>query len=184
MLTLETERLLLRPASRADLDAVQTWAADAENVKYMSWGPNTRQETWNFLVECEAAALETPRMKYDFVAVLKETGRVIGSCGVYLEKNGSTGMLGWILHREFHGLGLGTELARALVAFGFEQLGLHRIYAYCYADNRASSRVMEKAGLRREGRSVKSELLRNSSPDDWRDIDWYAILKEEYFHDR
>ena len=183
MSTPETPRLVLRQAVRADLDAFQTWAADAENVKYMSWGPNSREDTWSFLTECESAMSASPRMKYDFVAVLRETGRIIGSCGIYLD-DARTAMLGWILHRDFHGMGLGTEISRALVKFGFEELGLHRMYANCYAENRASSRIMEKAGMRHEGRCVKSTLLRNSAPDDWRDIDWYAILKEEYFNDR
>lgn len=181
MPTLETERLTLRQAVRADLEAFQTWAAVPDNVKYMSWGPNSSADTWNFLLDCEKQAEIRPRLRYDFVIVFKESGRVIGSCGIYLDGDRQTGEVGWILHRDFHSRGLGGEVSRALVKFGFEQLGLHRIFAYCYAENRASSRIMEKAGMRFEGRSVKSRRLRNSAPEDWRDIDWYAILKEEYF---
>jgi len=50
------------------------------------------------------------------------------------------------------GHGYATEAARAIVAFGFDTLGLHRIAATCVADNAASAHVLEKIGFRREGR--------------------------------
>jgi RimJ/RimL family protein N-acetyltransferase len=68
----------------------------------------------------------------------------------------------------------------ALLAFGFGQLGLHRVWAFCLAENKASWRVMERAGLRREG------VLRNNVrlQRRWWDTAVYAILEGEWAHQR
>jgi len=89
-------------------------------------------------------------------------------------------MLGWILHRDFWKQGYGTELCAELIRFGFEELGLHRIYATCYAENYGSYRVMERNNMRREALFKAYRKGRPADDKQWYDELVYAILKEEW----
>jgi RimJ/RimL family protein N-acetyltransferase len=74
-------------------------------------------------------------------------------------------------------MGYATEAARAVVEFGFATLGLHRIHAHYFAENKASGRVLEKFGMRHEGR------LRNHFRK-WNrfiDVENCGMLAEEFF---
>jgi ribosomal-protein-alanine N-acetyltransferase len=180
MIILETRRMLLRPFSSGDFDAVHSYASSPENVKYMIWGPNNEQATKIFLAECEKKWAEEPVSEYEFAIVLKETGNVIGGCGIYLNKERYEAMLGWILHRDYWKRGLMPEAASALLGFGFGKLGLHRIYAICNAENYGSYRVMEKIGMRREAHFIKNRYGRAGEAEKWYDEYHYAILSEEW----
>jgi len=76
------------------------------------------------------------------------------------------------IYRDFWGRGFGTEALQGMVRFGFEIIGLHRIVAYCDADNQASKRMMEKAGMNLESR-FRKDRMRNGQ---WADGLGYAIL--------
>ncbi len=138
--TLETKRLILRPLSIDDLAAVHSWASNPANTRYMAWGPNTKEQTRVFLGSVKPCK--------DYAVVLKESGSVIGSCGIYPDDNGNTAELGWILHIEHWKQGYGTELGGELIRYGFEDLKLRRIFAPCAAANYGSYRVMERNGMR------------------------------------
>ena len=168
---LETPRLILRPLELEDTEAVQSWAGNPENIRYMSFGPNTLEQTREFL--------KTTRPGKDFAIVLKETGRVIGSGGIYPDSNNDTGELGWILHMDFWKQGYGTEFCREMIRYGFEDQKLRRIYAPCAAANYGSYRVMERNGMRREALHIKAFWARIDK--EWVDMAEYAILAEEYF---
>jgi ribosomal-protein-alanine N-acetyltransferase len=177
---LTTTRLVLRPYAEGDLDAVHAYGSCPENVRYMIWGPNTEKETAEFLAECLSRQGEVPRLKHDFAITLRENGRLIGGCGIYLDKEQTEGMLGWILHRDFWGHGYVPEAAQALMYFGFDTLRLHRVWASCNAENTASWRVMEKCGMRREARFVKARFGRVGEERRWYDEFRYALLREEW----
>ncbi len=177
---LYTDRLILRDLTCDDFADMQAYASVYENVKYTSWGPNTDAETRAFLQEAEAHAKATPRMHYDFAIVLRDTGRMIGSDGIYLSESGEEGMLGWTIHRDFWGQGYGTEQAHALLRFGFETLKLHRIYADCFAENHGSYRVMEHCGMRREAHFIKNCAFETPAGRIWMDGYLYAMLAEEW----
>ena len=117
---LTTERLILRPFSLKDFDAVHAYASEIDNVRYMIWGPNEKKDTEAFIEDCLCKADETPRLNYDFAVTLKDTGQPIGGCGIYLNKEQTEGMLGWILHRDYWKQGYTPEAAIALLYFGFE----------------------------------------------------------------
>ena len=169
-LALETERLLLRPLYMSDFDAVNSWGGNPANVRYMAWGPNSEEQTREFLagVRAETLAVE-----------LKETGAVIGSCGLYPDAENDTGTLGWILHMDYWKRGYGTELGGELIRYGFEDLKLRRITAPCAAVNYGSYRVMERNGMRREALHIKAFWARVDK--EWIDEAVYAILAEEYW---
>ena len=182
MITIETARLTLRPLTRADGIDVQKWASAPENTRYMPWGPNTDADTDAFLTSSEASWAADPILKYEFGIVLKETGELIGSCGVYLDAARETGEIGWIIRRDYWRQGLMTEAAGGLIRFGFEKLGVHRLFAIANTKNVGSWRVMEHNGMRREGHFVKSRFDPKADLPGWADYYQYAILKEEFLH--
>ena len=96
---LTTDRLILREFNENDFAAVHAYASDIENIKYMIWGPNSEDDTVEFLVECIENANKNPRKQYDFAVTLKDTGNVIGGCGIYLNDTLDEAMLGWVLHK-------------------------------------------------------------------------------------
>ncbi|MGN1345885.1 MAG: GNAT family N-acetyltransferase [Eubacteriales bacterium] len=174
-LLLDTPRLTLRPACIGDFDAVHAYAGSPENTHYMIWGTNDEKTTRSFLVNCEKAWSCRPVRNYEFVMVGKETGRVIGGCGLYLEENGQA-ELGWIVHRDSWKQGFAAEAGRAMADYAFGTLGLRRLRARCDAENYGSWRVMEKLGMRREAEFHEVRLCRG----EWHDEYEYAILKEEW----
>lgn len=170
-MTLDTERLILRPFSPDDFEAVHSWAGNPDNVRYMSFGPNTEELTRGFLAAVKPGI--------DFAVVLKDGGKVIGSCGLYTDDENDTGELGWILHKDFWKRGYGTELCGELMRYGFETLKLRRLIAPCAAVNYGSYRVMERNGMRREALHRKAFWARIDKA--WIDSAVYAILAEEYY---
>ena len=83
--------------------------------------------------------------------------------------------IGWVFHPEYQGKGYASEAARAVLAFGFNKMKLHRIIATCQPENTASHRVMEKIGMRREG-----FLKMHPHDNEWWDEYYYAVLEEEW----
>ena len=84
--------------------------------------------------------------------------------------------LGWVLHPDHTGHGYATEAVRELIRWCFEDLGLRRVTANCFADNTASWRLMERVGMRRETCAVKESLHRSG---EWLDTMGYGLLAEE-----
>ena len=169
--TLETTRLILRPLSINDFDAVHSWAGNPANTRYMAWGPNSEEETLAFL--------NAAKQGKDFAVELKESGNVIGSCGIYPNEVLYMADVGWILHTDYHKHGYGTELGKELIRYGFEDLKLGRIQAPCAAVNYGSYRVMERIGMKCEAKHRKAFWARVDK--EWIDELWYAILAEDYF---
>ncbi|HHU70727.1 MAG TPA: GNAT family N-acetyltransferase [Clostridiales bacterium] len=177
---LKTNRLILREFQEYDFSAVHAYASNIDNVKYMIWGPNDEVDTTAFIKECMAWKYRSPRLHYDFAVTLKSTGQLIGGCGIYLVDDGLQAELGWILHKDYWKQGYMPEAAEAILAFGFEKLKLHRIYASCHADNYGSYRVMEKCGMRKEAHFIKNRRGREGIDDEWLDEMIYGILKSEW----
>ena len=176
LLPLQTDRLILRDFVAGDWRAVHTYAADPEVVRYMEWGPNDEASTRAFIERVLAFQHVHPRRDFELAITLRAGGELIGGCGFHIsDPQNRTGWLGYILARERWGQGYATEAARALLRFGFEHFGLHRIWATCDPRNVASAHVLEKIGMRREGHLRENKLQRWN----WRDSYLYAILEHE-----
>jgi RimJ/RimL family protein N-acetyltransferase len=85
--------------------------------------------------------------------------------------------LGWCLDPKYEGNGYATEAVAALVRVCFDDLGLRRVTANCFADNEPSWRLMERLGMRRELYTVRESLHRNG---EWLDGLGYALLADEW----
>lgn len=172
-----TERLELRPA-RAE-DAVEVWRWHRLPV-VTEWLPRLSTDQAAFIAHFDSRLDET------VLALLG--GRIVGSAKVHVEDGwaqaeiaeqarGRQCELGWVLDPAVQRQGLGTELAAGLLAIAFDGLRVRRVVAYCFADNTASWKVMEKVGMRREGH-YRAESLHRSGR--WVDGLAYAILTDEW----
>jgi RimJ/RimL family protein N-acetyltransferase len=175
---LRTERLLLREIEADDWPAVLAYQSDPRYLRYYAWTGRDEPSVRAFVAGLAALKHEQPRRKFQLAVTLpEEAGRLIGNCGLRVDDAGSgQGNIGYELDPRYWGRGFATEAARAMVALGFEQLGLHRIWSWCVADNTASWRVMEKLGMRREGHLREREFYKGR----WWDQYLYAILDREW----
>ena len=174
---LPTLRLTLRDLRDSDLERVHAYASDLEVVRYLDWGPNSVDDTRSFLALAQAAREASPRTAYHLALALRTDDQVIGGGRIEIRDAASgSGDLGYVLDRAHWGHGYATEAGRALLAFGFERLGLHRIWARCDVRNAASARVLEKLGMRREG-LLRHDVRRKG---EWHDSYLYAILEPDW----
>ncbi len=176
---LHTDRLRLRPFRKNDLADVHSYASDPDVVKYMTFGPNTKKDTKDFLSRTIEANKKLPRLQYDFALERRDSGKLIGACGLYL-RGPLEAEVGWTLNKDYWNNGYMTEAAKALIEFGFSTLKFHRIYSSCFSENHGSYRVMEKCGMRREAHFLKNRRLRSNPEGDWYDEYVYAILFDEW----
>ena len=176
-LPLETPRLILREFIPGDLERVHAYASRDEVTRYMIWGPNNLSQSAEALSGFMEDARQHPRTSYDLAITLKPQGVLIGGAGLRISNAESrTGDIGYVLHPDFWRHGYAEEAARALLHEGFHALGLRRIVGVCDQRNKASARVMERLGMRREGAFRASKLIQ----DEWQDEYLYAILSEEF----
>jgi len=174
---LATDRLLLREFAEDDWRAVLAYQSEAQYLKYSSWTRRTAEQVQAFVRGFIEWQGERPRTKYQLAIMLRGEGRLIGNCGIRLKSADSRqANLGYEIAPGYWGDGYATEAARAMVAFGFEELQLHRIWARCVAENVASYRILEKVGMRREGRLREEEWMKGR----WWDTLAYSILEHEW----
>jgi RimJ/RimL family protein N-acetyltransferase len=106
----------------------------------------------------------------------KASQSVIGLVGLVINSRHQAGEAWYLLAPTYWGQGYVTEAVGALVAVGFSELGLHRIWATCLPENVASIRVLEKLGFRREGHQRRNLPIQGR----WCDSYLYALLQEEW----
>lgn len=173
--TITTERLVLREIVESDFAAIHAYACDPDVCRFMSWGPNTADDTWGYIGRAAKQRAVSLRDAWTLAICLKDT-RLIGGCGIHVtDPDAQQGFIGYTLHRAHWGTGYATECARALLRFGFRHVGLHRIWTDCDTQNLASARVLQKAGMRREATLRKNKR----KGGEWRSSHIYAILAEE-----
>lgn len=174
--TLETERLILRKMKPTDAEDMYDYARRREVTEYLLWSPHTNREyTRDYLryLQNRYALGEF----YDWAVTDRKSGRMIGTCGfTRIDPEHRCGEIGYVLHPEFCGQGIGTEAAERVLLFGFEVLGLHRIEARFMKGNEASKRVTEKLGMVFEGYRRDAMWVKRQ----YRTIGVCAILAEEF----
>lgn len=174
---LETERLLLRKMRLDDAQAMFAYASDPGVTRYVLWDTHTSVKDSESFLSFATEGYE----RGDFGGwgiVLKDDGSFVGTCGMdagYSPEH-ARAELGYVLSREHWGKGLMPEAVRAVIRFGFERMELNRIEARCIAENTASARVMEKAGMTCEGTLREREFIKGA----YRDMKLYSILRREY----
>ena len=146
-ITINTNRLTLRPVRLGDENEIHEYAGD-KDITMMFYLPNdTFEETCDF-VRRNATEWDSPGQT-DFEFVIIYDGKLIGGCDVDLShsEDHSYATLGWIINKKYRNQGLASEAAEALLDFAFENLNVEKIYAQCDINNPASYKVMMKIGM-------------------------------------
>lgn len=175
--TLETQRLLLVKISPEHASDMYEYSSDPDVTRYLTWS-------------CHLSAKETERYikllqkKYtagvfnDWGLIHKGTGKFIGTCGfTSFDYGNNTAEIGYVLSRDFWGMGLAVEAAKAVMEFGFDNFGLDGFCAKCMEGNDASMRVMQKLGMSFEGIYKNGMFIKGS----YKTIIVYNVTKEKYY---
>jgi [ribosomal protein S5]-alanine N-acetyltransferase len=175
--SLITERLIMDDLTDQDLVNLQRIARDRDLMKYiLVWLENDEQVN-AFLRHAIDESRKKDRMDYILAARDPKTREYAGLTFIEIDAElRSTAEVGIVLLPKFCKGGYGTEILHAFLAFGFETLGMHRVYGKCDELNIPSARLMEKCGLTYEGTIREHVWLR----DHWRSTKYYGMLEEEY----
>ncbi len=144
---IETERLLLRPLTVKDAEAIfEGWARDKDVARYMRWNPHKSiEETIEWLAGEEAAAEREDIYNWGFV--LKADQKLIGSGGLIFSEKHQMFEIGYNLAQDYWGKGFATEAARRIVEYASEKLKIKILFATHATDNVASGKLIEKIGF-------------------------------------
>jgi RimJ/RimL family protein N-acetyltransferase len=175
---LRTERLLLRPFDDDDLDAVYETHSRGDITRYLYWEPRTRDEALEMVERRKLeTAIEAEGDGLHLVAQLHDSPAMVGHVSLqWVSQEHRQGEIGFVLHPDHHGRGYATEASAVVLRLGFEGLDLHRIVGRCDGRNIASTRVMERLGMRREAHLRENEFIKG----EWTDELVYAILADEW----
>jgi len=174
-----TERLTIRPVTKDDFEALWQIRRQESVGRWMT----SDSADWDRFAEGMG---DTIRMAKTLV--IERHSVVIGDlmiapedpwaqAEVVEQAKGVQAEIGWCIDPAVEGHGYATEAVRELIRVAFEELGLRRLVAHCFAANEASWRLMERVGMRREVHTVKESLHRSG---EWMDGMSYALLAEEW----
>ena len=173
-----TDRLVLRPMTADDVDAVWVYRSEPE------------ASTWLERLDTERDSIEQHLLNRDGdpQLVVEFDDDVIGDLMIAVRdgwsqeevRDSAAGVeaeLGWVFTPEQGGNGLATEAVEEVLRICFEDLGLRRVVADCFDGNEPSWRLMERVGMRREGHAVRESLHREHG---WLDRYSYALLADDW----
>lgn len=167
---IKTNRLLIREFKFKDWQAVYAYTSDINVMRYIPEGVFTEKDAKEFVSNNTGDDAEK------FPVILIEENILIGHIVFHKYFGEHTYEIGWVFNPKYQNKGYASEAARAVLKYGFKEMGLHRIIATCQPDNIPSYRIMEKIGMRREGFFKK--CIPNGN--EWWDEYYYAILEEEF----
>lgn len=167
---LKTERLIIKPMSHFDVDAIHEILSDKETMTFFVEGTYSKEKVKEILNRNN----NTPR---HFTVSLKSSKRVIGKLSFNDWFMKDTYEIGWIFSKTATNNGYCTEAANAMLDYAFNTLNAHRVIATCQPENIPSNRVCEKLGMRKEALFKQSIHYKDEI---WWDEYHYGILKEEY----
>jgi ribosomal-protein-alanine N-acetyltransferase len=174
-LPISTERLILRRFSHKDVQDVIEFVSHPSVARITREIKPSKSEVKRYIDLQNSYEPFEANKCFDLGIELTEEHKIIGLLTLICRAH-QQGQIGWSLNIAYRGRGYVTEGARALIKYGFENLGLHRIWADTSNVNIPSWKVMERLGMRREGCYREAEFRDNQ----WIDTLVYAILAEEW----
>ncbi|MBQ0137908.1 MAG: GNAT family N-acetyltransferase [Kurthia sp.] len=169
---LESERILLRPVTLEDAQAIFEYTSDEETTRYLYDAHIDLEQTKRMIANYY---MKEPIGKY--AMVLKETNKVIGTIEFRVDDWSEAGDLGFTMNRLYWGHGYMTEAANLIIQLAFEKLELARVFAGHEIANEASGKVLLRIGMQLDGVLRKHEKIKGKLVDSM----YYSILKEDYF---
>lgn len=174
--TLTGARLVLRPFSLQDAPTVQALAGAREVASTTLTIPHPYgdgvAEAW---IETHAPAYDAGTLA-SFAVVEITPRQLVGAIGLSIRAAHERAELGYWIGVPFWNRGYATEAAAMALRFGFQELGLNRVFAQHLVRNPASGRVMQKVGMTYEGR-LRRHVRRWGA---FEDLDQYGILADEW----
>jgi len=173
-----TERLLIRPLLASDAAAVHAYKSRAEVCRYLPHGVLSLEQVIDRIATSYARTeLDDEGQSLSLAVQERVSGILVGDVILFWHsRTHRSGEVGYVLDPAFHGRGYALEATRAMLALGFDDLGLHRIVGRLDARNAASARLLERLGMRREAHFLGNEYLK----DEWTDELVYALLAAEW----
>jgi RimJ/RimL family protein N-acetyltransferase len=176
MLSIKTERLILRDFGPDDFDAFYATTDDPEYRQFYSereMDPAFWQELFGRL----RVAAQAPRRTIYQLAICLPSGALIGTCGVRIEDvEHQQASFGCAVARPYWGQGYAYEASRRILGYSFSSLPVHRVYAETIAANARARSLAERLGMRLEGELRHHRFFRGR----WWDTAIYAILEDEW----
>jgi RimJ/RimL family protein N-acetyltransferase len=175
---LRTERLLLRPLSERDVQAMVAYRSRADVCRYVPFTPMSLDDVAERIATQWARTELTDQGQALTLGVeVLETGGLVGDVVLFWHSRlHRGGELGYVLNPDHGGHGYATEAAVEMVRFGFEVVGLHRIVARVDERNTPSARLLSRLGMRQEARLVQNEFFKG----EWTTELDFAILADEW----
>ncbi|MET9819948.1 GNAT family protein [Streptomyces sp. NPDC006386] len=172
-----SQRLELREFEEDDADLVFAIYGSEQATEHLSFEPRTLDHVQQIVARSIKSAKADPRTEYALAIAEHGSGELIGFGRLALDPHQPRGAtMGFALRPAFWGSGLGVETVRLLLGFGFEELGLHRIWGARSPANEASAKTMARAGMVEEGR-IREHVHKAGA---WRDSIVHAILDREW----
>jgi len=173
---LETDRLLLRPFELSDAPRVKELAGDRAIADTTLNIPHPYEdgmaEEW---ISTHQPKFESGELANRAI-VLESTGELIGAIGMTVANRFNRAELGYWIGKEYWSQGYCTEGAKAMIGYGFREMGLHKIVASHLTRNPASGRVMQKIGMKKEA-LFQEHVIKWGK---YEDVVYYGILRSEW----
>ena len=172
---IKTTRLALREFVAADWRAVLAYQSDARYLRFNEWEARSESDVRAFIQRFIDWQAEQPRRKFQLA--IDCAGRLIGNCGVRIADPAMRqAELGYELDPNYWGNGYATEAAHAMLDFGFRELQLERVTAWCLAENVSSVRVLHKIGMKCEAVTHEQKWFKGR----WWDALTFGISAQAY----
>jgi len=173
---LATARLTLRRFELGDLPTLLAYRNDPDVARYQSWETVSEREARTLIEEQQMEEPGHPLSWFQFAFALKATNELIGDALLHVGSDSRLGEVGYTLATAYQKQGYAQEGMRAILAYAFETLGLHRIMAVLDCRNTPSARLLERLGMRREGHFLQNAWYKG----EWCDEYEYALLRSEW----
>jgi RimJ/RimL family protein N-acetyltransferase len=172
------ERLLLRPLTSRDTDALLAYRGREDVCRYVPFEPMTRDGITERLAGPWARTeLTGEGQSLTLGAEVRKTGELAGDIVLFWHsREHAGGEIGYVFNPSLGGRGYATEAVSMMLRLGFEQLGLHRIIARIDERNEPSVRLARRVGMRQEARLVENEFFKG----EWSTELDFAMLAAEW----
>ena len=177
-LTVKTDRLILRPFEKSDLEEVLSYYSLPDVQRYLDWKARDKTEAKAaFEAMRKQTRLSRPGELLTLAVVRKSDGKVIGHISLrYTDATAAQGEIRFAIGPTFRGKGFGSEAVRAAISMGFDDYKFHRIFARTAGQNEASARLLKNLGMRLEAHYREHAVFQG----EWDEELHFAILDREW----
>lgn len=173
-----TPRLMLRPFTSTDLEALHVYYSNIHVARYLYWEAMDIQQTQRALLEkTRQQDISNPSDRLSLAVCMTESRTVIGDVSLSVRSHSDRqGEIGFVFNPAYAGKGFATEASQAMLVIAFEKIGLHRVFGRCDVRNKTSCQLMHRLGMRREAHLLENEIFKG----EWGSEYIYAILQREW----